>query len=150
MKVVVSEFISLDGVVQAPGGPEEDTSGGFRQGGWSGQFFDPEGIAVDGQGNPVDDDFDPDEASSPTAGRDSFPPLRLVNANDAPVARRATPNDPPSDEKALKDWADKREMTHLLKANLRTFLSPEVAERTLNPQLAAEVRHDTGHGALHH
>lgn len=42
MKVVVSEFISLDGVVQAPGGPEEDTSGGFRHGGWSGPFFDPE------------------------------------------------------------------------------------------------------------
>ena len=42
MKVVVSEFISLDGVVQAPGGPEEDTSGGFRHGGWSGPYFDPE------------------------------------------------------------------------------------------------------------
>jgi dihydrofolate reductase len=44
MKVVASEFISLDGVVQAPGGPEEDTSGGFRHGGWSGQYFDPEVI----------------------------------------------------------------------------------------------------------
>ena|SRR5579872_3429377 len=42
MQVVVSEFISLDGVVQAPGGPEEDTSGGFRHGGWSIPFFDPE------------------------------------------------------------------------------------------------------------
>lgn len=42
MQVVVSEFISLDGVVQAPGGPEEDTSGGFRHGGWSMPFFDPE------------------------------------------------------------------------------------------------------------
>jgi len=42
MRVVVSEFMSLDGVVQAPGGPEEDTSGGFRHGGWSMQFFDPE------------------------------------------------------------------------------------------------------------
>jgi dihydrofolate reductase len=42
MRVVASEFISLDGVVQAPGGPDEDTSGGFRHGGWSGQFFDPE------------------------------------------------------------------------------------------------------------
>jgi dihydrofolate reductase len=42
MRVVASEFMSLDGVVQAPGGAEEDTSGGFRHGGWSGQFFDPE------------------------------------------------------------------------------------------------------------
>ncbi len=42
MRVVASEFISLDGVVQAPGGPDEDTSGGFSHGGWSHQFFDPE------------------------------------------------------------------------------------------------------------
>jgi dihydrofolate reductase len=42
MQVVVSEFMSLDGVVQAPGGADEDTSGGFRHGGWSFQYFDPE------------------------------------------------------------------------------------------------------------
>src|SRR5258707_15145729 len=42
MRVIGSEFMSLDGVVQAPGGPQEDTSGGFRHGGWSGQFFDPD------------------------------------------------------------------------------------------------------------
>jgi hypothetical protein len=41
-QVVVSEFISLDGVVQAPGGPDEDTTGGFRHGGWSMKYFDPE------------------------------------------------------------------------------------------------------------
>src|SRR5437879_13864362 len=42
MRVVVNEFMSLDGVVQAPGGREEDTDGGFAHGGWSMPFFDPE------------------------------------------------------------------------------------------------------------
>jgi dihydrofolate reductase len=42
MRVVVYEFMSLDGVVQAPGGPEEDTDGGFAHGGWSHPYFDPE------------------------------------------------------------------------------------------------------------
>jgi dihydrofolate reductase len=42
MRVVASEFISLDWVVQAPGGQQEDTTGGFRHGGWSLPFFDPE------------------------------------------------------------------------------------------------------------
>jgi dihydrofolate reductase len=42
MRIVISEFISLDGVVQAPGGPDEDTEGGFKHGGWSMPFFDPE------------------------------------------------------------------------------------------------------------
>src|SRR4051794_15784833 len=42
VRIVVSEFMSLDGVVQAPGGPEEDLDGGFTHGGWSMPFFDPE------------------------------------------------------------------------------------------------------------
>jgi dihydrofolate reductase len=41
MRVVVSEFTSLDGIAQAPGGQQEDTSGGFRHGGWSMPYFDP-------------------------------------------------------------------------------------------------------------
>jgi len=39
-KIIVLEHISLDGVIQAPGGPEEDTSGGFAHGGWIAQFSD--------------------------------------------------------------------------------------------------------------
>ena len=39
-KIIVIEHISLDGVIQAPGGPEEDTSGGFALGGWIGPYAD--------------------------------------------------------------------------------------------------------------
>jgi dihydrofolate reductase len=46
MRIVLSDFMSLDGVVQAPGGPEEDTDGGFRHGGWSHPFFDVEAMGA--------------------------------------------------------------------------------------------------------
>jgi dihydrofolate reductase len=39
-KLIVDEFMSLDGVAQAPGAPDEDTSGGFEHGGWHLQHFD--------------------------------------------------------------------------------------------------------------
>ncbi len=41
-KLVVNTFMSLDGVMQAPGGPEEDPTGGFTHGGWSVNYFDDE------------------------------------------------------------------------------------------------------------
>ena len=43
-KLAVNAFISLDGVMQAPGGPEEDPTGGFTHGGWGVNYFDEEMI----------------------------------------------------------------------------------------------------------
>jgi dihydrofolate reductase len=39
-KLVVGAFVSLDGIMQAPGGPDEDPIGGFRFGGWAAPYFD--------------------------------------------------------------------------------------------------------------
>jgi dihydrofolate reductase len=50
MQIILSHFMTLDGVVQAPGGRNEDTDGGFAHGGWSMKYFDPEamGPVMDG------------------------------------------------------------------------------------------------------
>ena len=40
MRLVLSQFMSLDGVIQAPGQRKEDTDGGFQHGGWSMRYFD--------------------------------------------------------------------------------------------------------------
>jgi dihydrofolate reductase len=49
-KIVVSEFMSLDGVMQAPGGKDEDTDGGFTQGGWTWPYWHDDIGALLGQG----------------------------------------------------------------------------------------------------
>lgn len=52
-KIIGGAFVSLDGVMQAPGGPEEDPTGGFDHGGWLTTMFD------EGLGNQVDSLFSP-------------------------------------------------------------------------------------------
>ena len=48
-KIVGAAFVSLDGVMQAPGGPTEDPTGGFEYGGWLASLFDPQvGETIDG------------------------------------------------------------------------------------------------------
>ena len=45
MKLVLMQFVSLDGVSQGPGSPEEDRSGGFARGGWFVPFVDAYGAS---------------------------------------------------------------------------------------------------------
>src|SRR4051812_39222854 len=48
-KIITITFVTLDGVMQAPGGPKEDTSGGFKHGGWTVHYQDKmSGDAIDG------------------------------------------------------------------------------------------------------
>jgi dihydrofolate reductase len=57
MRLTIIDFMSLDGVVQAPGGRGEDTDGGFAHGGWSMPYFD-----VDTMGQAIDEVMNGTEA----------------------------------------------------------------------------------------
>ena len=55
-KILAATFLSLDGVMQAPGGPDEDRSGGFAMGGWIVNYWDDatEKVIADAMGEPFD------------------------------------------------------------------------------------------------
>ncbi len=54
-KIIVIEFVTLDGVMQAPGGRGEDSEGGFKYGGWTAPYFDDAtGQVMGGQMAPAD------------------------------------------------------------------------------------------------
>ena len=81
-KIIVAEFVSIDGVMQAPGGAEEDTDGGFAHGGWTMPYWhDDMGATIFEEINKADalllgrktwqghaDAFEPAPADDPFAG----------------------------------------------------------------------------------
>jgi dihydrofolate reductase len=96
-KLIVSTFLTLDGVMQAPGGPGEDTSGGFEQGGWSFHFWDEKMGEVMGASMGVPFDlvlgrrtYDIFAAHWPNAGGDD-PAAGLLNGVTKHVASRTRP-----------------------------------------------------------
>jgi dihydrofolate reductase len=84
-KLIVLSFITLDGVMQAPGGPGEDDSGGFKYGGWSVGYFDDVvgSVMTDQMGHPFDlllgrRTYDIFAAHWPRLGDDD-PAARVIN-----------------------------------------------------------------------
>ena len=122
MRIVLSDFVSLDGVAQAPGGKQEDTDGGFAHGGWSMPYFD-----VEAMGDAVDDtlrgteallfgrrtwrvmaDAWPDRAGDPFADRMNELPKWVVSStlSDADVEWNSTlvrPDDLPGFVASLRE-----------------------------------------------
>jgi dihydrofolate reductase len=96
-KLIVSTFLTLDGVMQAPGGPGEDDSGGFEHGGWSVTFWDDKMGEVMGAAMSVPFDlvlgrrtYDIFAAHWPNAGDD--PGAQLLNGAVKHVASRTRPD----------------------------------------------------------
>ena len=96
-KLIVSTFVSLDGVMQAPGGPDEDDSGGFTQGGWSVNFWDEQmgNVMTEAMGVPFDlvlgrRTYDIFAAFWPNAGAEN-PGAKPLNDATKYVASRGRP-----------------------------------------------------------
>ncbi|WP_227355046.1 dihydrofolate reductase family protein [Haladaptatus salinisoli] len=81
-KLVVGTFLTLDGVMQAPGGPEEDRDGGFEHGGWSVDYWDER------MGEVMDDQFA--EGDALLLGRKTYEifAAHWPNVDDDPTAAK--------------------------------------------------------------
>jgi RibD domain-containing protein len=96
-KLMVTTMLSLDGVMQAPGGPEEDPSDGFAFGGWTAPFVDDQGLEAKAAELGVPFDLRSDAGptrSSPGTGRTtrSRPSAKPLNDATKYVASRSRPS----------------------------------------------------------
>jgi len=120
VRVVVSEFMSLDGVLQAPGGKDEDTTGGFRHGGWSYEYFDPEVM-----GAVIDEYARRNEVLLQGRRRLSLPTHALTKAVPRRTARRTPAPRAPFTADSAPDTHVRRRCVH----RVRHRLGPAHASR---------------------
>lgn len=111
-RLIVSTFVSLDGIMQAPGGPEEDPTGGFTLGGWTFNYWD-EGMDISAAG------FDSRERELLLGRRtyEIFEAYWPYQPEDDPIARRLN---------ATKKYVASRTLT-ALHWNNSTLLHGDVA-----------------------
>ncbi len=98
-ELAILTFLTLDGVMQGPGSPEEDPSGGFTQGGWAANYWDEvmQQVMAEAMADPYDlllgrKTYDIFAAHWPEAG-DNNPVAKMLNSASKFVATTSTQND---------------------------------------------------------
>jgi len=141
-KIVVISMISLDGVLQAPGGPREDTSGGFKYGGWSAPYGDEIlGKVMQEQMKPADlllgrktfaiwAAFWPDHA-------DSWPGINDVTKF---VVSKTTKKSNWKNSVFLKSLADIKKLRNSEGSHLKVWGSSKLIQMLLKNDLVDELR----------
>ena len=147
--LVVTEFTTLDGVVQAPGGPDEDTAGGFAHGGWLVPFFDDTlGAQMDAWFAGVEDfllgrgTYEIFAAAWPQAPTEDDPVAEALNTRTKHVASRTLTSLDWSGARLLEgDVVDAvRALTAEDGGELQVHGSPGLVQTLLRADLVDELR----------
>ena len=141
-KITVLSMITLDGVMQAPGGPQEDTSGGFKYGGWTASYSD------EAFGKIISEELKPADY---LLGRKTFEiwePYWPQHADFWPGINEGTKY-VLSQTKEKSDWkntvflksvADIKKLKHLEGADIQVWGSSELIQLLLENDLVDELR----------
>ncbi len=142
-KIIVLSMISLDGVLQGPGGPKEDTSGGFKYGGWTAPYFGDEasGKVMQKQMEPADyllgrKTFDIWEAYWPEHG-DFWPG---INAGTKYVFSKTRKKSDWKNSVFLKNPAELKKLKNSKGSDIQVWGSGELIQLLLKNDLVDELQ----------